>query len=125
MCRVLALLLPGGRRRRPPSGPPNIPTPPEAPVDWTSDYIVVTAGQSNCQGWALTANSYPEGRFTSPAVPYFTTLEDPLKLQLVAPDPGSVWPLLARELRIVTPGLGEDLPYRTGVCVALQASAES
>lgn len=33
-----------------------------------------------------------------------------------------VWPLLARELRIVTPGLGEDLPYRTGVCVAIQAS---
>jgi len=34
-----------------------------------------------------------------------------------------VLPALARDLEIVTAGLGEDLPYHTGICLALQAFA--
>jgi glucokinase len=33
-----------------------------------------------------------------------------------------VWPVLGRGLHVVAAGLGEELPYRTGLCVALQAS---
>jgi glucokinase len=36
-----------------------------------------------------------------------------------------VWPVLGRGLQIVAAGLGEELPYRSGLCVALQASEGS
>jgi glucokinase len=37
---------------------------------------------------------------------------------------GLVLPALSRDLRIVAAGLGEDLPYQTGLCVARQAFGE-
>ena len=36
-----------------------------------------------------------------------------------------VWPLLGRELRIVASGLGPQLPYLAGLCVAIEAAAAS
>ena len=36
-----------------------------------------------------------------------------------------VWPHQAPYMRVVPAALGEELPYRAGVCVALEAAAQS